>query len=205
MATNYIDFYGTCRFAQVYDPDNAFGASKWKIDLFLDNDDEWKKLKESGIQKKIKENNSPEFNSPIGKYVQFTRDAYKTMKENIVNFSGPVVYMQKDGELVTIVDYVDNETDERMYSFSTKEKSKVVRRGKPILIGNGSHVKVRVAVYDTQKGKGQRLDSVTILNLVEYEKPVRESPKLLEDVRTPLADMNVGGAPTEKSDTNPPW
>lgn len=42
--------------------------------------------------------------------------------------------------------------------------------GKPLneLIGNGSDVTVKVTVYDTKKGKGTRLESVRVDNLVEY-------------------------------------
>jgi hypothetical protein len=37
------------------------------------------------------------------------------------------------------------------------------------LIGNGSEVAIKVVVYDSKKGKGHRLESVKILNLVPYE------------------------------------
>lgn len=37
------------------------------------------------------------------------------------------------------------------------------------LIGNGSEVTVRVAVYDTQKGKGHRLEAVRVDTLIPYE------------------------------------
>lgn len=37
------------------------------------------------------------------------------------------------------------------------------------LIGNGSKVVVKVAVYDTAMGKGTRLEGLTVLDLVPYE------------------------------------
>jgi hypothetical protein len=37
------------------------------------------------------------------------------------------------------------------------------------LIGNGSVVAVKVVVYDSKKGKGHRLESVKILDLIPYE------------------------------------
>jgi hypothetical protein len=37
------------------------------------------------------------------------------------------------------------------------------------LIGNGSEVAIKVIVYDSKKGKGHRLESVKVLNLVPYE------------------------------------
>lgn len=39
-----------------------------------------------------------------------------------------------------------------------------------ILVGNGSTVTVKVDVYDTQKGKGTRLEAVRVDKLVEYVK-----------------------------------
>ena len=42
--------------------------------------------------------------------------------------------------------------------------------GRPIedLVGNGSKVAIEVAVYDTQKGKGHRMEKVTVLELVPF-------------------------------------
>ena len=36
-------------------------------------------------------------------------------------------------------------------------------------IGNGSEVTVKIALYDSQKGVGHRLESIRVENLVEYE------------------------------------
>ena len=45
--------------------------------------------------------------------------------------------------------------------------------GKPFsdLIGNGSDVTIKVSVYDTQMGKGTRLDAVRVDTLVPYDGP----------------------------------
>ncbi len=45
------------------------------------------------------------------------------------------------------------------------------------LIGNGSTVTAKVVVYDTQMGKGHRLESVSVDNLIEY-KPEAEEPQV---------------------------
>jgi len=48
------------------------------------------------------------------------------------------------------------------------------------LIGNGSEVTIKVSIYDGAKGKGTRLESVRIENLVAYEggaKVVGELPE----------------------------
>lgn len=61
-------------------------------------------------------------------------------------------------------------------------KGKLAELGAPVVldsgnnafnqpIGNGSTVTVEIAVYDTQKGKGHRLEKVRVDELVVYEKP----------------------------------
>jgi hypothetical protein len=44
------------------------------------------------------------------------------------------------------------------------------REGAPVseLIGNGSEVVVKVQAYDSKKGKGHRLDTVQVLELIPY-------------------------------------
>lgn len=190
-----MNFEGKIQYAQLYEPDNAFGASNWKLNLFPKDDAEWEKIKKAGIQKKVQENNDPA-KGPVGKYIQFTRPAFKVIKGDMVSFSGPVVE-NEDGTV--IVDYINTETNKRIFSFKQEEKSKVVRRGKPVLLGNGSDVRIRVAIYDTVKGKGQRLESVTVLNLVEYTPQQRELPPVLEDVRTPLVPVDMPGIGTNKN------
>jgi hypothetical protein len=48
------------------------------------------------------------------------------------------------------------------------------------LIGNGSTVTIKVSVYDTQKGKGHRLEKVRVDELVEYAGG--NSPEVHDDV-----------------------
>ncbi len=163
--TEYFEFTGKAYWARVYQPDTAFGASNYKLDLVLD-EPEWDKFKKSGIQKKPRETDN-------GKSVQFTRPAMKIIKGEVINYNGPIVLDDAGG---VIVDYINTDTNKRAYSYKTEEKNKIERRGSPILIGNGSTVKVRVSVYDTQKGKGQRLESITVIDLIEYEN--KELPKL---------------------------
>lgn len=187
MATETISLTGSIAWSKLYEPDTAFGATKWKLFFFPENDQEWDKIKKAGIQKKIKENNNPENNVPIGKYLEFSRDAFKVMKGVMVNFTGPII-LSDDGKV--IVDYINQETNKRVYSYENEEKKKIVRRGNPILLGNGTRARVSVAVYDTQKGKGQRLEQVQVLNLVEYSREDRELPPVIEDVRRPLTPVD---------------
>ena len=182
MTTQIITVTGTAAWAQVYQPDTFMNATKWKIDIFPENEDEWSKITKAGIQKKRKMNSNPD-NGPLGDYIQFTRDAMKVMKGKIIHFTGPVI-TDEDGTV--IVDFVNKETGKRVYSYEESQKNDIERRGKPVLIGNGSKVKVTIAVYDTIKGKGQRLESVQILDLVEYQGSEGDLLPVKEDIRTPL-------------------
>jgi len=143
--TKYEKFRGKIMWAQVYDPDTKFGA-RWKACLILDEDTE-KKVKSSGIQKKVND-------TPDGRMIEFTRECAKLIKGVLHEFHPPVI-LDKDGSI--LVGYQKNASGD---AFD--------RVGDVVLIGNGSDVEITVAVYDTQKGKGQRLESIKVLDLIEY-------------------------------------
>lgn len=185
MATRWINITGKIFWAQLVNPDSAFGSSNWKLDLYPETEEAWNLIKESGIQKTVKE-------SEHGKYISLTRPTYKMMKGSLVFFTPPAVE-DKDGTV--IVDYVDKELNKRVLSYEKSAEKTITKRGTDVLLGNGTVATVNVAVYDTMKGKGSRLESVKVLDLVEFHKepqglrPVRdgsESP-LVVNIETPKA------------------
>ena len=151
MASKYVKFVGKAFWAKVYEPDEFRGQSNWKIDLVVD-DDTLKEYKKHGIQKKVRENEA-------GTVVSFTRPKTKEIKGQNNLFHAPKIF-DKDGNV--LVDYKVNEA-----------KDGFDRVGDPVLIGNGSEVELTVVVYDwgtkTNGGIGQRLESVKILDLIEYK------------------------------------
>ena len=60
-------------------------------------------------------------------------------------------------------------------------------------IGNGSLVSINISVYDSVKGKGHRLNSVNVLELVEYEGGVKTISDQEEEFE------NESPAPTAKT------
>lgn len=147
MATKYYKFTGKANWAKVYEPEEFRGAVNWKIDLYQDKKN-LEQRKAAGIQSKIYEDEN-------GQYVTFKRPKIKTIKGVVNEFHGPTIY-SADGE--PLVTYEKSEDGKEW-----------VRVGTPVLIGNGSEVEVTVAVYDAgAMGKGQRLESVKIIDLVEY-------------------------------------
>lgn len=76
------------------------------------------------------------------KFVQFHRQHEKLIKGELADFGPPQVFSK------------GTEPDERLEAE----------------IGNGSHVTVKVVVYDSIKGKGHRLEAVRVNDLVEYKR-----------------------------------
>lgn len=145
--TETYKFIGKALWAKVYDADEFRGASNWKIDLELDEDN-LALYKKAGIQGKIRENE----NGPV---VSFKRPTTKLIKGVQQIFAGPKV-LDKDGKV--LVEYKKN-----------NDNTGFDRVGTPTLIGNGSLVEVTVSVYPTSMGPGQRLESVRIIDLIEYK------------------------------------
>lgn len=141
-------FVGKAYWSKVYDPDEYLGVKKWKLDLVVDKKT-LKTIQDLGVRKKPKDHEE-------GTLIQFTRPVSATDTKGVTRrFAAPKIY-DKDGNV--IVDYEVNEA-----------KTDFVRKGEPLLIGNGSEVEITVDVYDTKKaGVGQRLESIKILDLIEY-------------------------------------
>lgn len=98
-----------------------------------------------------------------GAGVQFRRPFQKLIKGEVVTFDPPEV----------------NQWDDESKSF--------VPFTAPI--GNGSLVRVNVAVYDTAKGKGHRLQSVSVMKHVPYEpKATEEDPKSVKTNVSPKVE-----------------
>ncbi|WP_205105296.1 hypothetical protein, partial [Sutterella massiliensis] len=81
---------------------------------------------------------------------------------------------------------------------------KIVRRGKPVSLGNGSEVTVDIAVYDTQKGKGHRVEKITVHNLVEYIRD-EKLPEVREDVTAPFEVSPHTPVTPPKTGPGVPW
>lgn len=161
MATEYFNIKGKLKYAKVYEPDSYAGAERWKTNFYPYDGKEWEKVMKSGIQTVPKEDAD-------GKYITLRRDCKKAIKDDLVIFSPP--------ELTGAVEvsYVDDEGN-RLRSYNKGDyKGKVSRKGDPVDIGNGTVAIVNFSVYETKQGKGHRLESIRILDLVGYER--KEEP-----------------------------
>lgn len=165
-------FTGKALWAKIYEADEFRGSTNFTIDLEADTD-AVKAYKASGIQGKIKENE----NGPL---LKFKRAETKLIKGQKHTFAPPKVY-DKDGKV--LVEYKKN-----------ADGTGFERVGSPILIGNGSTVEVTVSVYPTSMGPGQRLESVRIIDLIEYA-PTDEG----------FSDRIVEGESTTEKGIKTPW
>lgn len=150
LATKYVKFRGKARWFKVYEPEEFRGTTNWKVDLVVD-DETLKLYKSHKIAKKVKEHEGETV-------LSFTRPKFKEIKGVKQVFSPPKIY-DKDGN--EIVSYTPNAAG-----------NDFDRVGERVLIGNGSDVEITVAVYDwgtaANGGVGQRLESVKIIDLIEY-------------------------------------
>lgn len=171
--TKYVNFDGTIQWAHVYSPDTYRGATRWIMDFYMEGD-EWDKFKELGIQKHPKTNENGTFWRP-------SRMQTKLMKGQLVKFTPPYIY-DKEGNI--LVKYVDEDgKDVRSY---TGDDNSVKRVGEPVLIGNGSSVRITVSVYPTAMGVGNRLESLRIVDLIEY-------------------NPDLGSDPSDEAEETAPW
>jgi hypothetical protein len=153
MATKWVTVRGVVRWTKVYEPDAFMGAENWKVDFAPLNEYERKKWDDTGIQLKFrKEEDGLE-------YTRLRRPVKKVFSDEVTFFAPPEITGAVN------VQYQD-ENGERIRQY--KKGEKINRVGEPVEIGNGSEVLVNVCYYDTVKGKGHRLESINVLNLVPF-------------------------------------
>jgi hypothetical protein len=177
--TQYLKFKGKVAWARLYEPDEYNGAVRWCLDFFPDDVDALKKVMHKN--KGFKE-------GEYGLYTQLRRPTTKLIKGRIVSFTPPIIY-DKSGK--PIVQYVNKHTGDIIRSYDGISNEALIRQGEPVLMGNGSVVEVTLCVYATSMGNGSRLESVKLIDHIEYR------PK--ETVSEPEEKIEEG----EKGDA--PW
>ena len=165
--TEFITLSGIANWAKPYKPDEFRGDSRWTLNLTLD-EESLARYKEYGIQQKLKQNEHGWSFDP-------RRPVVKKIKETLVYFTPPFIF-DKTGE--TLVKYTDEES-KNVYSYEDKDK-KIIRVGDPVLIGNGSLVSIRLSVYPTGMGVGNRLEAIKLIDLITYSPEATEKSDTIE-------------------------
>ena len=139
MATQIFYLEGKVNWAKVQEPVLKYG-SKTDYEYTID----FLPNSEALAQLKASGSRLGVKSTPDGAVVKLRRGTSYTNKKNeIVNLDAPTVLK---------------------YNESTGENDPYDG-----LIGNGSDAIVKIAVYDTQMGKGTRLEGLVVLNLIEFE------------------------------------
>lgn len=92
MATKTIYLTGTCKWAQLIEPDGKF--KKWGLDLYPD-DASWTVYHNSGLELKEREDEDG------GKFIKVGRPQMKIVKGEMVEFEGPELLMADGTKLGT--------------------------------------------------------------------------------------------------------
>lgn len=148
MATKFYSLSGIAQWPKVFEGMKDVDYDHYGLDIALD-EPSIQTYKESGLQLVLK--TSGELNTKGKEIKWFT-------EEKGVKF---LSLRRKDSQLI---------------------KGKTIHFGPPQVvdangdtfggpIGNGSRVTARVAVYDSAKGKGHRLEAIRVDELVKYERP----------------------------------
>jgi hypothetical protein len=181
--TKYLDVTGKLYWPKIYTPDEFRGAVRWTINFIPDNEEELRKIKSAGIQKREKD-------TPDGKQFAFTRSTSKLMGKKMVYFTPPIIYGEDGKEVVSYTD-----PDGKLIRSYEDDTLEITRKGDPVMIGNGSKVKITLSVYPTAMGVGNRLESIKLIDLIHYE-----APEVTEEQReTPTPEVKQG------ADVSPPW
>lgn len=171
MATTYASLKGKIKWPKVYEPDEYAGSKRWMVDFFPSDGAEWEKITKSGLQVEPKV-------SEDGKYIRLRRDCQKLIGDNLVVFCPPEITGAVE------VHYTNAEGD-KVRSYNKGEKITINRVGETAPIGNGSLALVNISLFDTARGKGHRLESIKVLDLVGI--PTKEEPKETDDLVVPTS------------------
>ncbi|AXP07751.1 hypothetical protein SmphiM6_60 [Sinorhizobium phage phiM6] len=184
IATSWYNIKCKIKWAKVYEPDEYAGAKRYMVNAYPVDGAEWEKVQKSGVQLQTKEDTD-------GKYITLRRPVSKVIKDDLVIFCPPEItgavevhYVGKDGQKV------------RSY---TKGDNTAERVGDPVVLANGTLAIVNFCAYDTKQGRGSRLESLKILDLVSMD-DIKEQKVSEEDT----AEEEVVVSNEEKGD-DIPW
>lgn len=201
MTTQYINLKGSVKWAKVYEPDVAFGTETYNLNFFPLDGAEWEKFQKTGLQMGVKDDPDG-----AGKFIKLRRPRKKTIGDDLIFFSPPEI----SGKVQ--VSYVDSEGNKkRQFLKHEGEPTRVVAEGSlndkgyPVDIGNGSLVVVNVSYYDTAKGKGHRLESINVLDLVEYQKSSDGGTPPSEETKKEIKKVSKEHVIDETLNDDMPW
>lgn len=171
--SKFVKVVGRVAWAMLYWPDEFRGRSFYKINFYPD-DEGMQEIKSLHLMNKWKVDDGAK-SGVDGDYITFKRYTKQDTKNGPMYFAPPGVYDKDSNPIIT-------------YKHDKKGRPVFDEDGDPIpnqddpdlpLIGNGSTVELKLEVYKGKDGNGCRLDSVRIIDLIEYvpeEEEEEETP-----------------------------
>lgn len=155
--TKYIKVPGIASWNHVYKPDEFMNAQNYKVTLIV-NAATKALIEKYNLQGKFTPHESGD------ETYTFRRPAEKLIKKKWVSFAPPVIY-DKNGKVLCEYKY----NGEVVASVNDLvEYDKFEPTGEQPLIGHGSEVILDVCVYPSIKGNGARLQSIKLIDLIEF-------------------------------------
>lgn len=155
--TKYFKVPGIAFWNDLYKPDDFMNAQRYKMSLIV-NEAAQELIKKYECKGDFKDHESGD------KVYTFRRDAQKLIKKKWVSFAPPVIY-DKNGKVITEYTYQGEIVTSVNGDVSYED---FLPTGEQPLIGHGSSVILDICVFPTVHGKGTRLQSVKIVELVEF-------------------------------------
>jgi hypothetical protein len=188
-----LNLKGYFRWVKAYEPEEYSGDTRFITNFYPFDEKEWEKFNKSGLQQTPKEDTDGK------KFVRFRRSVRKVFPKDdeATYFTPPEVSGAVN------VSYVNAETNEKVKTYKKSDKIELKVVGDKTPIGNDSVGYINLAVYDTNQGKGHRWESMTILDLVEYNPDKPSEPVVQPKVEDKKASKEKKSVKEELNDEIP--
>lgn len=165
---NYVKLTGKVAWARLYSPDEYRGKKFYKMNFYPD-DESAVTFQRLGTANKWKKDDGAT-SGVTGDYVVLRRYALIKTKTGERKIAPPGIYDAEGEPLITY----EHDRKGRAVFDEDGDPVPVQDDAEMILIGNGSTVGVKLELYDTSDGPAVKLDSVQIIDLIEYIPPEEE-------------------------------
>lgn len=187
----FVKVQGKCAWAMLYWPDEYRGKKFYKISFYPD-DESIQKIKSLGLMNKWYKDDGGK-SGVSGDYLTFKRYTQIETRNGPMRFAPPGVYDVDGNPLIT---YKYDKKNRPM--FDEDDDPIQAQDSDAILIGNGSEVELKLEVYPAKDGNGCRLDSIRIIDLIEYVPDEDEEEEVEEEEIKPVPKKTTTKKTTKK-------
>lgn len=188
--TQYVKLTGKVAWAhRLIEPDEYMGKENYTVNFYPDEAGK-EFFKKSGLRLQPKTETREDTNLVGEVFVRLRRPTERDFKDGKTFFMPPFIYNKDGSPLVTFVDQNGKAHTQHKGNIDLEQKGEYPN------IGNGSEVEVELSIYDAGPyGKGHRLESVRIIDLIEYVAPEEEEQSEPEVSATSSVTTNTDDHP----------